>query len=165
LLEDWIERIPPGRALDVACGAGRNALYLAKRGFGVDAVDISAEALDRARESARRSSLVVNWWEQDLDQALVLENLYQLMVIIRYVNLPLISRLIGCLAPGGFLVCEQHLLTSASVIGPTSPTYRVKPGELTAVSARLQIHYLYEGPVTDPDGQVAALARLVAQKI
>jgi hypothetical protein len=105
----------------------------------------------------------VNWWEKDLDQALVLDNLYQLILVIRYVNLPLIRRLTGCLAPGGYLVCEQHLLTSASVTGPASPSYRVKPGELSAASAGLQIRYLEEGLVTDPDGRVAALARLVAQ--
>lgn len=76
LLETWIGRIPPGRALDVACGAGRNALYLATRGFSVDAVDISREGLKRARDSARNPGLQVNWVERDLDDPLPLDNLY-----------------------------------------------------------------------------------------
>jgi tellurite methyltransferase len=41
LLEDWLPKLPVGRALDVACGAGRNALFLARAGFTVDAIDIS----------------------------------------------------------------------------------------------------------------------------
>ena len=52
LLADWIDQLPRGRALDVACGAGRNALYLAEHGYAVDAVDISSVALDRARAAA-----------------------------------------------------------------------------------------------------------------
>jgi SAM-dependent methyltransferase len=164
-LEDWIERIPPGRALDLACGAGRNALYLAARAFDVDAVDISSEALDRARESGRRLGLRLNWLERDLDQPLALESPYQLILVVRYVNLPLIRQVAGCLAPGGFLVCEQHLATSADVIGPTNPAFRVEAGELAAVAADLRIHALEEAIVPEPDGRSAALARLVAQRI
>jgi SAM-dependent methyltransferase len=165
LLEGWIDSVPVGRAMDVACGAGRNALYLAERGFVVDAIDISGEALDRARETARRSGLAVNWLEHDLDQPLVLDFAYQLIVIIRYVNLPLIRRLADCLVPGGFLVCEQHLVTGADVIGPRSPDYRVCSGDLRAASESLQIHHLEEGLLVDPDGRPVALARLVAQRL
>lgn len=163
-LESWIERIPPGRALDVACGAGRNALYLAARSFEVDAVDISGQALERARDVAHRSGLSVNWLEHDLDEPLLLDSSYQLILIIRYVNLPLIRRLTANLAPGGYLVCEQHLVTEADVIGPTSPAYRVRSGDLLAVADRLRIHHLEEVVVPDPDGRTAALARLVAQR-
>jgi tellurite methyltransferase len=164
-LQSWIGRIPPGRALDVACGAGRNALYLAARSFEVDAVDISAQALERARDTAYRSGLCVNWLEHDLDEPLVLDSSYQLILIIRYVNLPLIRRLATSLAPGGYLVCEQHLVTGADVIGPTNPAYRVNPGDLRAAAGRLRIHHLKEGLVPDPDGRTAALAQLVAQKV
>ena len=163
LLETWIGQIPPGRALDVACGAGRNALYLATRGFSVDAVDISREGLNRARDSARNPGLQVNWVEHDLDDPLPLDNLYQLILVIRYVNLPLLRRLTASLAPGGYLVCEQHLVTDAEVIGPVSPSFRVKSGDLRAAAAGLRIHHLEETLVEEPDGRMAALARLVAQ--
>ena len=163
LLETWIGQIPPGRALDVACGAGRNALYLATRGFSVDAVDISREGLNRARDSARNPGLQVNWVEHDLDDPLPLDNLYQLILVIRYVNLPLLRRLTASLAPGGYLICEQHLVTDAEVIGPVSPSFRVKSGDLRAAAAGLRIHHLEETLVEEPDGRMAALARLVAQ--
>ena len=163
LLETWIGRIPPGRALDVACGAGRNALYLATRGFSVDAVDISREGLNRARDSTRNPGLQVNWLEHDLDDPLPLDNLYQLILVIRYVNLPLLRRLTASLAPGGYLICEQHLVTDTEVTGPVSPSFRVKSGDLRAAAAGLRIHHLEETLVEEPDGRTAALARLVAQ--
>jgi len=165
IVEDWIERIPIGRALDVACGAGRNALFLAARGFEVDAVDISSEALDRARTNAQQSHVRVNWLQHDLDEPLLVDNLYQLILIIRYVNLPLIHRLAASLMPGGYLVCEQHLVTEADVIGPTDPAYRVMRGDLSKTAKDLEVLFLEEGLLQDPDGRTAALARLVAQRV
>ena len=63
LLTNWIDRIDAGRALDIACGTGRNARYLARRGFRVDALDIAASGLARGRELARSEGLSVNWIE------------------------------------------------------------------------------------------------------
>ena len=163
-LEAWIDEIPVGRAIDVACGAGRNALYLARRGFDVDAVDISGEALDRAREVAQISNLKLNWLEHDLDERLELDASYQLILIVRYVNLPLIRQLAANLAPGGFLICEQHLVTEAEVVGPGNPSFRVRPGDLLAAAEGLRVRHLEESLVQEPDGQTAALARLVAQR-
>lgn len=165
ILEDWIERIAVGNALDVACGAGRNALYLAARGFAVDAVDISDEAIRRARTSAQKSGLRVNWLVHDLDQPLALDSMYQLILVIRYVNLPLVLRLAARLSPGGFLICEQHLETDEDVIGPTNPAFRIGRGALRATSEGLRIHCLEEGLVEERDGRTAALARLVAQRV
>jgi tellurite methyltransferase len=164
LLQEWIERIAPGRALDVACGAGRNTLYLASKGFDVDAVDISSEALCRARQSAQQQGVRVNWLEQDLDDPLPSQHAYQLILVIRYVNLPLIRQLTATLAPGGILLCEQHLACGANVVGPTNPAFRVERGDLLAAAGDLTILTVTEGLVTEPDGQTAALARLVAQR-
>jgi SAM-dependent methyltransferase len=164
LLAEWIDRIPRGRALDVACGAGRNALFLAGHGFKVDAIVISAEALARARKQAQQNELNINWIEYDLDEPLTLDCQYALILIIRYVNLPLIRRLKRNLAPGGFLLCEEHLVSDADVIGPSNNAFRVEPGALGRLARDLRIHLLEEAVVDDPDNRPAALARLVAQK-
>jgi SAM-dependent methyltransferase len=164
LLQEWIDHIPCGRALDVACGAGRNALFLAARGFTVDAVDISGAALDLARSRAQQAGLLINWIEHDLDEPLALDAQYALIVVMRYVNLPLLRQLTGNLARGGFLVCEQHLVTDEEVIGPSDSAYRVARGALRAAAKDLRIHHLEEAIVQDPDKRNAALARLVAQK-
>lgn len=57
-------------ALDLACGAGRNALYLAGLGYRVDAIDIAVEALARGEEAAHAAGLTVSWVEHDLDHGL-----------------------------------------------------------------------------------------------
>jgi SAM-dependent methyltransferase len=164
LLMAWASAVSPGRALDVACGAGRNALYLAELGFTVDAVDVSAEALERAQNTVAQRGLRVNWIEHDLDDPLDLAKPYQLILNVRYVDLALIRKLAGCLAPGGLLICEQHLVTEEDVIGPGNPAFRVAPGALTALAEGLLVRYCREGLVTEPDGRCAALAQLVAQR-
>jgi tellurite methyltransferase len=165
VLQQWISRIPCGRALDLACGAGRNALFLASHGFEVDAVDISDAALDRARERAREAGLEINWIEHDLDEPLTLAAGYALILAVRFMNLPLIRELTALLAPGGFLVCEQHLVTVADVAGPTDPAFRVQPGELKQLAQGLRVHYFEEALTHDPDRRPVALAQLVAQHL
>lgn len=151
-----------GRALDVACGAGRNALYLARIGLTVDAVDISSVALAKGRSQA--ADLPINWLKQDLDDGFVCPSNYDLVVNIRYVNLPLLDRLVAALKPGGVLLVEQHLLTESKVIGPENPAFRVRPGEIERVARTLDVTHIKEGLFADPDGRTAALARLVARK-
>lgn len=163
LLQRWVDRIPVGRALDAACGMGSNALLLAAKGFAVDAVDISTEALDRARRRAQAQQLSVNWIEHDLDQPLTVVRPYALILIIRYVNLELIEELTGHLTPGGYLLCEQHLDTDVDVVGPSSARFRVRPGALPKLARALRVLHSEEKITTDPGGKRVALARLVAQ--
>ncbi|MEM6582004.1 MAG: methyltransferase domain-containing protein [Pseudomonadota bacterium] len=163
LLESWIEGAPMGHALDVACGAGRNAIYLAAQGFTVDAIDISSAALERGRVNAKALDNRISWIESDLDLPPVLERLYQLILVIRYVNLPLVKALIPHLAASGLLICEQHLMTDQDVAGPRTPSFRVQPGELLQTAATLDVLHYSESVVSDPGGDKVALARLVAQ--
>lgn len=162
LLAEWIDRLPRGRALDVACGAGRNTLFLADNGFDVDAVDISSEAV-RAGRRAASPEMNIRWIEHDLDEPLALESGYALILVMRYVNLPLIRQLCTHLMPGGFLISEQHLTTSLPVAGPGNPAYRVAPGALKAAVADLHLHCYEEVTIRDPDQEQVRLARVVAQ--
>jgi SAM-dependent methyltransferase len=171
VLKQWIDRIPRGRALDLACGSGRNALFLAANGFDVDAVDISDVALDIGRRRARAAGLRVNWIEQDLDAPQngppTLADSYTLLLVVRYVNLPLIRELSDRLLPGGMLMTEQHFVTDAEVGGPTDPMFRLQPGALRefAESLGFRLRFFEEAIVEeDPGGQPMALARLVAQR-
>lgn len=161
LLADWIDELPRGRALDVACGAGRNSLFLAEHGYAVDAVDISSVALDRARATAAERGLNVNWMEMDLEEEQPPGDHYDLIVIVRYTHPTLVADLVGRLADGGFLLCEEHLLTDRDVVGPSSARFRVRPNELLGLSTGLRVIYYHEGLVEDPDGRTAALAQLI----
>jgi SAM-dependent methyltransferase len=161
LLADWLDRLPRGRALDVACGAGRNSLFLAEHGYAVDGIDISSVALGRARASALERGLEVNFIEMDLETQLPTDRRYDLIVMVRYTHPVLVAELIELLHDGGYLLCEEHLRTTHNVVGPTSPTYRMDPNELLGLAAGLRVLYYREGLVDDPDGRPAALAQLV----
>lgn len=158
-------------ALDVACGAGRNAIYLAGLGFKVDAVDISTVGLDRARRRADDiGGLDIHWIPHDLDKPLPAEvhSPYDLIVLVRYVDSALVARLTSLLADGGVLIVEEHLSWNGpeDVIGPRDPRFRVQRGELAAsVAGLLQVERETEGLVVEPDGSTAALARLLAVKV
>lgn len=162
LLADWLAKLPKGRALDVACGAGRNALYLAEHGYAVDAADISGVALERARASARERGLDVDWLEIDLESEPLPERRYDLIVMVRYTNPSLVPELIRRLGDGGYLLCEEHLETHREVVGPTNARFRVRPNELLGLARGVRVVYYREGLIDDPDGRTAALAQLVA---
>ncbi len=164
LVQDWLPEIPVGKALDVACGAGRNAIYLAHAGYRVDAIDISPEGLKKARKSAAQQALEVNWIEHDLDQPIHFDTDYDLILVMWFVNLELITRLCACLSPGGYLLCQEHLVTDEEVIGPGSTSFRVAPGTLRESVKGLEVVLYEESVDTGPEGERIASARLVARK-
>ena len=164
LLEEWLPRFPRGRALDLACGAGRNALRLAQAGYQVDAMDISIAALKRGAARAADFGVEVNWIDVDLDTAELSPNSYDLVVVARYVNRHLTDALTGSLRHGGYLLYEQHLLSEQDVAGPSSRNFRLRPNELLEMFGALRVLYYRESLMTDPDGRTTALAQLIACK-
>ncbi len=161
LLVNWIDRLPKGRALDIACGAGRNSLFLARKGFEVTAIDISGEGLRRAEVAARRENLKVAFVQQDLDAGLPRLDQFQAICLFRYLNQDLIRALPSNLAAEGILLVEEHLATDQPVIGPSNPKYRVQAGQLPHLLPGMSALFEQEGLVTDPDGRTVALARFV----
>lgn len=167
LLADWLPRLPRpdgARALDLACGAGRNALFLASEGYRVDAMDISTVALERGSARAREMGVEVNWIPVDLDAAELPVDAYDLVVVARYMNRGLTDAIVAGLREGGYLVFEQHLRTDRDVAGPGSDRFRLAPNELLEEFAALRVIYYREGLMQDPDGPLMALAQLVACK-
>jgi SAM-dependent methyltransferase len=172
-LEDCLPQIqkaqqhrPALRALDIACGAGRNSLFLARQGCQVDAVDISSEALDRAKASARNAELSgITWIEHDLELGLPATcGNYDLIVMIRYLNLPLLRSVSSHLNPEGFLLSEVHMRSDAEVGGPEGTRFRAEAGELKAAAPAMSIEVYWEGLEEDPDGRKMALARILARQ-
>ena len=164
LLAAWIDRLPPGRALDVACGLGRNAIHLATHGYAVDAMDISDIALAGARERAEAAGVTVNWIEADLERPNIARDAYDVIVVARFLDRPLVPRLIDALRFGGHLVYDHHYISPVDVDGPRSHRFRARPNELLERFCTLRVLSYEEGIVADPDGRRMALARLVACK-
>ncbi len=104
-----VERMPPGRALDLACGAGRNAVWLAEQGWKVTAVDFSEVGLAHARRLARSRGVDVEWVCADVLGWMPPESAFDLVVLL-YLQLPAaerrqaLARAATALAPGGTLL-------------------------------------------------------------
>lgn len=158
----------PLTCLDLACGAGRNALHLAGAGHRVYAVDISGAALEAGRKAAGDRDLPIQWIEHDLDNGLPGDlPPFGLVAIIRYLDLDLLAPAARMLKPGGHLAVDVHLATDREdVAGPRSAAFRVAPGALrqAALGAGLSVVEYREEHTSDPDGRRVALARLLAVK-
>ena len=161
-LVERLAELPKGRALDLACGAGRNALCLAEAGYEVEAVDISGVAIERARDAARDRGLDVDWRVEDLDDFTPPPGRFDLITVIRYPNREMMERLPEALAEGGMLLVEHHILTSAPVGGPASRAFRLAPNELIDLyHHRLRVLFHEERIAPDPDGKEMALVRFL----
>jgi tellurite methyltransferase len=129
------------RALDVACGSGRDAVWLALKGYDVEAIDLLPDALQRAGDLARRSGVQMRLTVQDLERTPTLpERHYDIICVFRYLQRSLFPALQNALAPDGFMVYEtfheSNLLTGQK---PTNPQHLLKTGELAHAFANLQI--------------------------
>lgn len=95
------------RALDLACGLGSNAIWLAQQGWDVDAVDISETGLRVARKTAERLTCSVNWIEGDLDGWQPPRAEYDLITVFRFLDRQSLPRIVeAALKPGGWLIYE-----------------------------------------------------------
>ena len=111
LLVEAAEMAPPGRALDLACGAGRNALYLAGLGWDVTAVDAAAAAVRVVRERAAAAGVRIDARVADLESAeFVIEpGGYDLICDFFYLQRDLFPRIRDGVRPGGVVAAEIHL--------------------------------------------------------
>ena len=163
LLEEFVASLPNGRALDVATGTGRNALFLAEHGYRVEAVDISDEALSIARDRAAERSLDIEWIRADFDEYPLPEGVYDVVVVNFYHTLDRLPSIKEALASDGVLVYEHHLRSTESVDrGPSGDRYRFRSNDLLRACLDLTVLHYEERTRTD-DGRNATIVTLVAR--
>lgn len=160
----WVARFAPlvrtgGRALDVACGGGRHARYLAARGCLVEAVDRDAEALlglaGATGITVRHADLEAGAWPYE-------DGSFDCVVATNYLHRPLLPLLAAALAPGGVLIYETFAQGNESYGRPSNPDFLLAPGELleTARVARLRVLAFEDGYVESP--KPAVVQRIAA---
>jgi SAM-dependent methyltransferase len=150
--------LPPGTALDLACGAGRNAVWLAERGWRVTAVDFSDVALAMARDLASSRGVEIHWIEADV-VAWTPPPRVDDLVCVFYLQLPAPERraalrhAVDAVRPGGtLLVVGHHLLNlTEGWGGPTQADVLFTPDDIAAEVAGLQVEKaeLVRRPVED----------------
>lgn len=152
------------RALDVACGDGRNAAYLIKLGFEVDAVDISDVAIGALQTVARRRGLAVSPRRMDLESEPLPLGRYDVVVQFNYLQRDLFGPLASALAPGGILVAETFTRGHPDRVGEQlHDRYLLRRGELRRAFPELRI-VSYREAVRHGSGGPRAVASLVAER-
>jgi tellurite methyltransferase len=136
-----------GRALDLASGEGRHAVWLASRGLEVTAIDRDARALEAVQQRARASALPVSTMLLDLEQPGVSLDVaaFDVIVATHYLHRPLFPTIRGALKDGGLLIYETFTRAQASIGRPTNPAFLLDPGELERLVAPLEILSSREG--------------------
>ncbi|QWC20678.1 class I SAM-dependent methyltransferase [Halorubrum sp. 2020YC2] len=159
--------LPDGRALDVAAGTGRNAVFLADRGRDVDALDASAEGLRIVRERAAERGIGdrIETVRGDVSTYGFPAETYDLIAMSYFHALDRFADLIAALAPGGYLFVEGHLRSAPPAgSGPSGDRYRFAANELLRAGLGLSVRYYDETTTERPDGRERATARLLARK-
>ena len=165
-LKKHIRLLPKGKALDIAAGEGRNAVFLAQQGFDVDAVDISEEGLKKAQKLAREKGVKINTSLIDLDQYPIGKEQYDLIANFYYLKRRLIPRIKKGLKKGGKVIFETYLLEHRTLGtgGPKQAKYFLKPNELLRLFKDFRILFYREG-IFKEGGKKKAVASIIAEKI
>ena len=140
------DHLPAGRCLDIAAGRGGNALFMAERGYQVDAVDWSLAGLSQAQAEARKHSLPINLIAADLATYSLPEERHDVVLCFRYLERRLWPQMVRALRPGGALLLEtfteEHRLDH-----PDFPKeYCLAPGELLGAFPDLRVAAYREVP-------------------
>jgi SAM-dependent methyltransferase len=149
-----------GRAIDVAGGAGRHALWLARRGLEVTLADISGVALALAREAAGAEGLALRTQAIDLETEPFPEGPWDVILCVQFLWRPLFAAFPAALAPGGFLVVAHPTRSNLERHSRPGPAHLLDDGELPRLIGNLSVLHYEEG-WTD-EGRYEA--RLVARR-
>ena len=173
-LIDEVGGLRPGRALDLGAGDGRNAIWLAARGWRVTAVDFSPVALDRGRVRARSQGVEVPWLQADLLVWRPPRDRFDLVLLL-FIHLPpeqrheVLARAASAVAPGGTLLVVGHDRSNldAGTGGPHDPQVLYTPGEVAAelpgfTVERAEVAPRKTGPGRPPLDAIVRAVRLTA---
>lgn len=170
-LKDSLPLLPPGQALDIACGRGRNTLYLASHGFTVDAVDRDEQALADLKAAAAQHGLTsVTVRAMELEDAARPPAIptagYDVILGFFYLHRPIFPALCRALKPGGVLVYETFLVDNhLRRQHPRRREFCLEHNELLDLAHGLRILRYDEGEHADAHGSGSAFtARMLATK-
>jgi SAM-dependent methyltransferase len=161
LLMETAERLPPGQALDLACGTGRNAFWLAEQGWSVTAVDGSPVAVEILRSRTSNRGVTVNTKVADLEkfEYQIEPASWNLIAICYYLQRDLFEPAKQGVVPGGILISIVHITEP----GEDPTAHRLRPGELESYFRGWEILHRREGRPNDA-AHKRSVAEIVARR-
>jgi tellurite methyltransferase len=161
-LVENIELLPGGRALDLAMGNGRNAFYLVSKGFEVEGVDISPEAVNAALRAAEADGIAIKADIADLEKNFHIgAETYDVIICFNYLQRSLISEIKKGLRYGGMVVYETFIVDQARFGKPRNPKHLLRHNELLDMFREFRCLRYREGIFAGP----RAVASIIAQKV
>jgi SAM-dependent methyltransferase len=157
LLVETARTLKPGRALDLACGKGRNAAWLDEHGWEVTAVDRNAAAIDELRRIAPGVDARIG--DLETHAFPIAELAWDLIAVCYYLQRDLFEPVKRGLKPGGVALVIVHIFEP----GHEQSRFSLQPGELAKYFDGWEILHSYEGSARDPEHR-RAVAEIVARK-
>ena len=155
------------QTLDLACGSGRNGLYLVNQGQRVTFADRQQDALDHISKRLQANRLA-RYWCVDFEDAESdpLKGLsFSVILVFRYLHRPLMPAIKRAVHPGGLVVYETYTVNQPRFGRPTNPHFLLQAGELEDIFHGWEILHSFEGPsVSESSGQQQAIAQIVARR-
>ena len=166
VLSDNAHLLPErGKALDLACGVGGNALFMAQRGLQVVGWDYSSAAIDQLNQFAAQQKVKLQAEVRDVVVAPPTLQSFNVIVVSHFLDRSIISDLIDALKPGGLIFYQTFIQEKVNEVGPGNPDFLLKPNELLKLLSSLRILvYREEGLVGNVTQGFRNEAFLVAQR-
>ncbi len=166
LVGQFAAQLKPGRALDVACGTGRNALYLAELGWQVTAVDSSKVAIEILTERARELGVQVDARVADLEKGefIIEPDSYDLIVNCCYLQRDLFPAIKAGVRIGGVVIAVIAMMDDNLNLKPMNPAFLLQPGELRSEFERWKLLHDFEGKPEEKSDQ-RMMAEIIADRI
>lgn len=161
-LREHVDLLSRGKALDIAMGEGRNAVFLAKNGFDVDGCDISESAIKKALDLATENNVKIHAFVADLETYKLPKNTYDVIACFYYLQRDLVPQMKEALKPGGMMIYETYTIENRELgfEGPKNKDYLLKPNELLDLFKDFKIIYYRELVLNNKK----AVASLIAKK-
>lgn len=154
-----------GRALDLACGRGANALLLAQSGLETHAWDFSSVAIAQLDEQARKRGLKIHTQVRDVVDVPPEANSFDVILVSFFLERQLIPALIRALRPNGRIFYQTFVREVHLDRGPSTDEWRLQGNELPKLFRSLRLHYYREdGELSTEASDIADLALIVASK-
>jgi tellurite methyltransferase len=176
LLEDFLGHFvtagATGPVLDLACGKGRNGIFLSQNGIPVIFADRDPGALEHVRNIREQQGpagnmLANQYWQVDFetaDNAVLPAQSFGGIMVFRYLHRPLMQSIKDAVLPGGIIAYETFTVDQAALGRPKNPDFLLQHKELADTFSDWDILHDFDGVVTTPSGTQRAIAQLVAIK-
>ena len=166
VLLDYAFLLPKtGTALDLACGLGGNAIFLAQHGLDVHAWDISEQAIKKLVQFCETNEIQLNAAVRDSQEDPPEVNSFDVICVSYFLERKITNHIISALKPNGLLFYQTFIHEKVSEHGPSNPNFRLAENELLKLFAQLHVLvYQEHGCVGNTNQGIRDVALLVAQK-